>query len=473
MKTLIINPPCESGFDRSGRWPAKTTGGTFIEPLFLACTAAVLEKENLPVELIDCRPFYTSQEMLLKRIDDDVALIVLQTSTASINLDLDTAQKIKNHFPQIKIALVGSHVSVLDEKIMENNRQVDFIARGEYEYIIRDLAIGTNPKNILGLTFRENGKTVRNPNRPFIENLDELPFPARHFLPMDAYWEPIFKSKHTFRMMGSRGCPYLCTFCLWTQTMYGRRLRLRSPQKIVDEIEHLIKVYQAKEIYFDDDTFTVIPEHVIGICDEILKRKIKIPWSCLGRVDTINEEILKKMKTAGCYLIRLGVESSSQEILNRAKKGITIEQIVKAFEMTRRAGIESHASYTLGLPGETKESLEKTIEFAAKLNSDYAQFGIATPYPGTEFYQEAEKNGWLKAKDWTDFEASENSVLEYPDLKARDIIDAHQKAYRRFYLRPTYVFKKAVRVKSPAELYQLIKGAVNLIAKSYFNKHPK
>lgn len=466
LKTIIINPPCEPGFDRSGRWPAKTTGGTVIEPLFLAYAAAVLEKEKLPVGLIDCRPFYTSQEQLLEKIDAGCGLAVLQTSTASINLDLETAGKIKNRFPLIKIALVGSHVSVLDKEIMSANKFIDFIARGEYEYILRDLAKNMEPANILGITFRQGDEIIRNPDRPFLENLDELPFPARHFLPMDVYFEPIFKAKRTFRLMGSRGCPYQCTFCLWPQTLYARKFRLRNPKNIVDEIEHLIKVYGAKGLYFEDDTFTIIQDYVEGICDEMLKRKITIPWSCLGRVDTVTKKMLEKMKQAGCYMIRYGVESSSQEILNKAKKGITIEKIISAFKMTKKTGIETYASYTLGLPGETKQTLDQTVKFAMRLDSDYAQFGIAMPYPGTELYREAEKQGWLKAKKWEDFDASENSVLEYPDLKAAEIIEAHKKAYSKFYLRPKYIIRKIFKVRSFAELTHLIRGGVNLIAKS-------
>lgn len=460
-KTLIINPPCEEGFDRNGRWPAKSTGGTFIEPLFLAYTAAVLEKENLPVELIDCRPSYISPDELLKKFDENVVLAVLQTSTASIKQDLAMAEKIKDKFPETKIALVGSHVSVLGKEILENNDYVDFIAKGEYEYTIKDLAKCLIEKkdtaNVSGL--------IGNTDRPYIENLDELPLPARHFLPMNAYFEAIFKSRGTYRLMGSRGCPYYCTFCLWTQTMYGRNVRIRNPQKIVDEIENLINVYGAKGLYFEDDTFAMNPARVIEICDEIIKRGIKIPWSCMGRVDTVTEEMLKKMKEAGCYTIRYGVESSSQEILNLARKGTTVAQIIKARELTKKAGIEFHAAYTLGLPGETKESMEKTIDFAVKLDSDYAQFAIAMPYPGTELYREAEKNGWLKAKDWSDFEASANSVLEYPNLKAEDIIKAYKTAYRRFYLRPGFAIKKILKARSAAEFCQLIKGAFNLITR--------
>ena len=470
-KTLIINPPGEKGFDRNGRWPAKSMGGTFIEPLFLAYAAAVLEKEGLAVQLIDCRPFYISQEELLKKFAENVILAVLQTSTPSINLDLDTAKKIKNKFPDTKIVLVGSHSSVLNKEIMEDNEYIDFIARGEYDYTIRDLAkaliAGTELASVLGITLRKGEEIIRNPDRPYIENLDELPFPARHLLPMDTYFDPMFKSRRTFRLMGSRGCPYQCTFCLWPQTMYGRRIRFRDPKKVVDEIEYFINTQGAKGFYFEDDTLTTNPKHVMGICDEILRRKIKKPWSCLGRVDTVTEEMLKKMKEAGCYMIRYGLESSSQEILDRVKKGITVSQIIKASAMTKKAGIKVFASYVVGLPGETKKTLEETIKFAIKLDHHAAQFGMAVPYPGTEFYEEAEKNGWLKTKDWQYYNSAEDSVLEYPNLKAEEIERAAKVAHLKFYFRPGYILKRPFRIQSLAEFYQLMRGAITLIAQLF------
>ena len=254
--------------------------------------------------------------------------------------------------------------------------------------------------------------------------------------------------------------------------MYGRKIRFRDPKKVVDEIEHSIKVYGAKGFYFEDDTFTTSPKHVAGICDEIMLRKIKVSWSCLGRADTMTEEMLKKMKKAGCYMIRCGIESSSQDILDRVKKGITIEQIAKAMKMAKKIGIKVHASYVLGLPGETKKTLEETIKFAIKLDNDYAQFGMAVPYPGTEMYDEAVKNGWLRAKNWSEFDASENSVLEYQNLKAGEIVKAALSAHLKFYFRPDYMLKKLLRVRSFSEFSQLIRGAITLLIRLIKNKLP-
>lgn len=466
MKTLIINPPSEHGVDRNGRWPAKVKGGTIVEPLFLAYAAAVLEKNNLAVELIDCPALQMARKELLEKIaiDKSIGLIAMQIAVPCFLQDIEMAKTIKEMFPEIKIVLIGPHATAIDKEILEKYRFIDFVARGEYDYTILDLAKGLKPEKVLGLSFIKGKELVRTANRPVIENLDELPFPARHFLPMEKYFEPVFKSKNTFRIFGSRGCPFSCVFCLWPQTMFGRRARFRSPEKIVDEIEYLINNYQAKGIYFEDDTFTVRPGHVFKICDELLKRKIKISWSCLGRVDCVSEEMLKKMKIAGCCAIRYGVESSSQELLDKAKKKINIFQIKKAFEITKKAGIETYADYAFGLIGETKETMENTIKFAIDLSSDFAQFSVLVPYPGTEIYEEAKKNNWLKKEE------NGNYVLNYPGLSSEEIACYSKKAYRQFYFRPGYILKRGFKIKSFSEIPQLAKGAFNVFKNSYFKE---
>ncbi|MFA6455166.1 MAG: radical SAM protein, partial [Patescibacteria group bacterium] len=319
MKTLIINPPAERGFERSGRWPSKSTGGACQEPLFLAYAAAVLEKNNLAVELIDCRPDYISLEELEEKATVDVGLIVLQTSTPSINLDLTVARALKQKNSKAKIALVGSHPTIFDIEILTDHAYVDLILRGEYDYTIRDVALAIENnrdfQEIKGITFISGGKIIRNENADYIKNLDDLPYPARHFLPVDKYFEPLFIGRPTLRLVTSRGCPFQCTFCVWPQMMYGRFFRERDPIKVVDEIEFLKNEYKIKEYYFDDDTFTINPSRVGEICDEIISRKINLPFDCLGRVDTVTEEMLRKMARAGCRVIRYGVESSSPVIL--------------------------------------------------------------------------------------------------------------------------------------------------------------
>ncbi|MFZ3060703.1 MAG: radical SAM protein [Candidatus Methanoperedens sp.] len=471
MKTFIINPPTDIGFERSGRWPSKSTGGAFQEPLFLAYAAAVLEKNKLDVELIDCRPNYIDINTLKKMITDNVGLIVLQTSTPSIESDIKTAEDLKQEFPEAKIALVGPHPTIFDQEILQSNAAIDYIARGEYDYTLKDLAFSIESNqdamNIEGITLRKGTEIIRTKDRPLIQNLDELPFPARHFLPIEEYYEPLFIGKPTIRLISSRGCPFNCTFCLWPQTMYGRKVRTRSPKNVVDEIQYLFNEYKIKEYYFDDDTFTVSKKHVESICEEIKKRQIDIPFDCLGRVDMVSKEMLEKMADAGCITIRYGVESSSQDILNMANKKITIEQIKNAFEMTKKVGIQTHATVMFGLPGETKDTINKTIKFILELDPDYVQFAIATPYPGTEFYNLAKSKGWLIAKDWQEYDPIANSVVQYPDLDKTEIENAIHDAYKAFYFRTKYIIKRFRFAKSFSDYTQLLKGAYNLCKNIY------
>ena len=466
MKTLIINPPAEAGFERSGRWPSKSAGGACQEPLFLAYAAAVLEKNNLEVELIDCRPNYISLAELLEKVDDNVGLAIIQTSTPSLNLDLKTCQALKEKNPQMKTALVGPHTSALDKEVLEANPFVDLILRGEYDYTTLDVTLAVEKKSgfegIKGITFRSNGEIIRNENRDYIMNLDELPFPSRHFLPTDKYFEPLFIGRPTLRLITSRGCPFCCTFCLWPQLMYGRMFRARDPVKVVDEIELLKNEYKIKEYYFDDDTFTINPQRVEKICDEIIKRKINLPFDCLGRVDTVTLEMLKKMKQAGCHLIRYGVESGSPKILENIRKQITPEKIKFAFKAAKDAGIKTHATVIFGLPGETKETIEETIKFVLELGADYAQFPVAIPYPGTEFFSEAKEKGWLLSEDWETYDAS-RAVIEYPELSAKEIEKASKDALKRFYLRPSYVLKRVKEIRSFGECRQLFKAGLTLL----------
>ena len=466
MKTLIINPPAETGFERSGRWPSKSTGGACQEPLFLAYAAAVLEKNNLDVELIDCRPEYISLEELLKKATPGVGLIVIQTSTPSIDLDLVSARALKEKNNNILIALVGPHPAVFDREILAEHFYVDIIIRGEYDYTIRDLAreieLRSNFKEIKGITYRRGSEIIRNESAEPIANLDELPYPARHFLPLDKYFEPLFVGRPTLRLISSRGCPFHCTFCAWPQMMYGHAFRARNPIKVADEIEFMKKEYKIKEYYFDDDTFTIDARRVNAICDEIIRRKINLPFECLARVNTVTPELLKKMKLAGCRVIRYGVESASPDILKNINKQITVEQIISAFRETKQAGIKTHATIMFGLPGETEATIKQTIKFVLELDPDYAQFPIAIPYPGTEFYKLVKANGWLKSDNWEDY-TGDCPIVEYPNLSREKIAAASKLALKKFYLRPSYIFKKMKQAESGGEWVQLFKSGLNLL----------
>jgi len=472
MKTLIVNPPVEAGFERSGRWPSKSTGGGFQEPLYLAYAAAVLEKEGLEVDLIDCRPDLLSIKDLFERMDKSTKLVVLQTSTPSIELDLKTARALKKRFKIIKIALVGPHVSVFSRKILRDNSFVDFILRGEYEYILRDLVKamikGNNFGKVKGLTYRVGKRIYQNTNALLIADIDEIPFPARHFLPNEKYFEPLFVGRPTLRLITSRGCPFRCTFCVWPEIMYGRKIRYRNIESVINEIKELKEKYRIKEFYFDDDTFTLDEKRVVELCKALIENKINLPWDCLGRVNMVTIRMLRWMKKSGCILIRYGVESGDQEILNKCRKGITVREIERAFEMTRKVGIKTHATVMFGLPGETKNSIERSIEFCLKLNPSYIQFAIATPYPGTDYYREVKNNNWLVAKKWSDYDPIAGSVVSYPSLSNEDINEAIKRGYKRFYLRPVYMWGRLLSARSLAEYEQLVRAGFSLFKKLFY-----
>jgi len=464
MKILLLNPPSQDRFERSGRWPGKSSGGGLQPPLFLAYTASVLRQSNLNVDLIDAIALGLTRKNVFEEIGEDKTIVVIQTSTLSIDEDLDFIKELKKHFANITIILVGSHTSVYDQEILKENPEVDIIVRGEYDYTIRDIALSKDLKEIKGITYRQDSAVLKNPDREMINDLDELPFPARDLLPTEKYSSPIFSKSPSSYLISSRGCPFRCIFCSWPQTMYGRKLRLRNPQKVVDEIEEM-KKQGIKELYFDDDTFGVNKEHIIEICDEMIRRKINLPFICMMRVDCVDKERLVKLKEAGCHIIKYGVESFNQDILKRCKKGITSEQIREAFNLTKKVGIKSYATVMFGLPGETSETIDYSIKEIIKLNPDYVQFSIAMAYPGTEFFEQAKQEKWLNTTDWKDFDPVKNSVVSYPDCSKKEIEQAIHKAYRKFYFRPNYILRKFIKIRSFRELSHLIKGALSLLSK--------
>jgi radical SAM superfamily enzyme YgiQ (UPF0313 family) len=253
--------------------------------------------------------------------------------------------------------------------------------------------------------------------------------------------------------------------------MVGRDFRARSPEAVVDEMEHLVKKYGVDDIYFDDDTMTIDRERLLKICELIQERELKVHWIAMGRVDTVDEHLLKEMRNAGCDNVYLGVESGSPEILKRLKKGIQLSQVEKAFQVARKVGIKTQAFFMLGGPGETKETLQETIDFAVRLDPDNAQFAAAVPYPGTEMYEEASRKGYLKAQTWEDY-AARDIVLETESLSRLDLEKARLEAYRRFYMRPRFILRTLRRMTSVREMRRVFRGTVSIFSRLiYFSQN--
>lgn len=453
MRILMLNPPFTPKFSRTSRSPATTRAGTIYYPLWLAYATGVLDKEGFDVKLIDAPAHNLNLKEVLKITKKfNPGLIVIDTSTPSIFNDVRVAEAIKDATNSF-IILVGTHPSALPEQTLKMSKKVDAVARREYDYTIRELGYvlekGKNVKSVAGISYRKGSKIIHNSDRLPIEDLNDIPFVTSVYKKHLNIKEYFFSSaKYPMVMiMTGRGCPFRCFFCNWPQIFLGRKYRLRSPENVVKEFEYIIKnLPDVKEIGIEDDTFSANLERVRKICKMLIEKGInkKIQWWANTRVN-LDFRTMKLMKEAGCRLIIPGYESGVQEILNNANKGITIKQSVKFTKDAKRAGLLIHGCFIFGLPGETKETMRKTLEFAKKLDMDDAQFFPLMPYPGTEAYEWAKKNRYLtteKFSEWLTPEGHHKTVISLPGLTNEEIVEECKKARKGFYLRTKYILYK-------------------------------
>jgi anaerobic magnesium-protoporphyrin IX monomethyl ester cyclase len=443
MKVFLGNAPWYSkdgyGVRAGSRWPHyEPTGSSYMPfPFYLTYATAVLEKAGFAVKLVDAVAEKLHDTEFISRVNQfQPDLVLLETSTPTINVDLKIAKNIKqDNGNNIKIALSGPHVSVVKDSILKEADWIDYVLVGEYEYTLRDLAIQLNKNESLntisGLIFRDNGNIVSNTARPPIENLDELPRPAYSQLPMLDYNDDATGlPKPNVQMWASRGCPFQCNFCLWPQVIYGNhRYRARDPIQVVDEMEWLIDTYGFKGIYFDDDTFDIGKPRILKLCAEIKQRRLNIPWSVMARADTLDQEMLIAMADAGMIAIKYGVESGVQELVDNCGKHLDLNKVKDTVAMTKVSGIKVHLTFSFGLSGETKETIQKTIDYALSLDPDSVQFSIITPFPGTKYYDELKEKGFIYATNWSDFDGNRSAVIRTEHLSTEDLIEAFNRAY--------------------------------------------
>lgn len=437
MKVLFVNPP-----QTASKYKFM---GVIAPPLGIAYMAGVLQENNIDVEILDASAedmdFKDVEKELLKRKPDLVALTAL---TPTIGRALETAQVVKETLPDSIVVMGGYHPTFNFIETLEDEN-VDIVIRGEGEYIMLNLVQALENQSSLhdvkGIVFEDKNskEIVVNPEAPLIQDLDELPFPALNLLPMKKY-RLLDMDTHMTTMITTRGCPMQCSFCS-SAAMHGKKIRERIVENIVDEIEYLKTNYDIDTIAFMDDTFTLKKRKVMAICDEILKRNIEIMWGCTSRVDTLDEKLLKKMKEAGCITIFIGVESADQQQLDNMCKNTTIAKIENAFKIAHKLKIRTIASVALGMPGDTKEIMNKTVKFVHKLKPNYAIYSLATPYPGTRFYKEAFEKNLIKIKDWSKYTLI-TPILETIDCSLNDMRKIQAKAFMKFYLRPHYIIRQ-------------------------------
>ncbi|HIE51069.1 MAG TPA: radical SAM protein [Armatimonadetes bacterium] len=446
MRVFLGNAPWRKegrwGVRAGSRWPftmprrrGEKTPPYLPFPFFLAYATAVLERAGVEVLLVDAVAEGMEDAPFLSRLQEfGPDLIVLETSTPSIASDLAIAAAAKE-VTGAQIALTGPHVTALPHSVLEENLAVDFVLLGEYEYTLRELVqtlkAGGDLGPVLGLAYRDEGGAVRvNPRRPVIANLDELPWPARHFLPMMNYRDNFADlPQPSLQMWASRGCPFACIFCLWPEVMYrDHRYRVRNPVDVVGEIVWCLERYDLRSVYFDDDTFDLGKRRILRLCEEMKKRGLNLPWAVMARADTCDREMLEAMAEAGLYAIKYGVESGVQEILDRCGKRLSLKTVEKTVKITKELGIKVHLTFTLGLPGETEETIRRTINYALKLDPDSVQFSLTTPFPGTAYYQMLRRRGFLLASDWAEFDGAGRAVMRTAHLTREELERAYHQA---------------------------------------------
>src|SRR4051795_8096963 len=450
MRTLFLQAPTFDGFDggAGSRYQARREIRSFWYPTWLAQPAALVENSKL----IDAPPHRVGLDAVTAQARD-FDLVVLHTSTPSFAADVKTIEALKSANPNLKAGLIGAKVAVDAGGSLKAAPAVDFVARNEFDFTIKDVAEGRDFGSIKGLSYRNrDGAIVHGEDRPVVEDMDQLPFVTPVYqrdLTIENYFIGYLKHPYISFYTG-RGCKSRCTFCLWPQTVGGHRYRTRSVGHVVDEIRWAQKAFpQVKEFFFDDDTFTDNLPRAEAIAREL--GKLGVTWSCNAKAN-VPRATLKILKDNGLRLLLVGYESGNQQILHNIKKGMLVDVAKRFAKDCRELGIVTHGTFILGLPGETKETIEETIRFAIEINPHTLQVSLAAPYPGTFLYKQAQENNWFAHEhaDMLSDRGVQLASLSYPHLSHTEIFQSVDAFYRRFYFRaPKIAAIAGEMVRSP------------------------
>ncbi len=435
LKTLFLQPPSFEGFDggAGSRYQARREIKSFWYPTWLAQPAALVPGSKL----IDAPPARIELPEIVRQIGA-YELCVIHTSSPSFPNDVRVAEALKAANPRLKIGFVGAKVAVQPNESLSDAPVIDFVAGAEFDYTILDVAKGLDFADIDGISYRDaNGRIVHNKARAQIADMDALPFVSDVYardLRMEDYFIGYLRHPYVSIYTG-RGCKSRCTFCLWPQTVGGHKYRVRSPENVAAEVARIRTLFpQAKEIFFDDDTFTDDLPRAEAIAR--LLGKMGVTWSCNAKAN-VPRETLKILKDNGLRLLLVGYESGNQQILHNIKKGMLVDVARRFTKDCHELGIKIHGTFILGLPGETRETIEQTIKFATELNPHTMQVSLAAPYPGTYLHRQAVENGWLDASraELIDEHGIQIAPLTYPHLSHTEMFDSLEDFYKRFYFR--------------------------------------
>ncbi|MCK4916630.1 MAG: radical SAM protein [Candidatus Omnitrophica bacterium] len=442
IKVLLLNLPWQRnsswGVRAGSRWPhiRDINEGEYLPfPFFLAYAASLLQKNNINSFIIDAIADKVEENKLFEKIKSiNPEHIIIETSVPSFHNDLRITKIISEM--GFSIILCGPNFEIYKPEFLKKHEFINYVLYGEYECslleLLNFLEKGKNLSNVKGLIYRDRESVVKNLKRePFDINI--LPWPHRETLPMNKYLDaPGEMLTPCAQIIASRGCPFKCQFCLWPQVVYqGNHYRAREIKDVVDEMEYLVKEKGFKSVYFDDDTFNIGKKRMLDFCGEIKNRGLnKIQWAIMARPDLMDEEILTAMKESGLWAIKYGVESSDQGLVDNIEKGMNLQKAKKMIQFTKMLGIKTHLTFTFGIPGETKQTIQKTIDFVRKIDPFSVQFSIMTPFPGTKSYDIFDEKGLFVIKDFSAYDGHFKSVISTVNLTATDLENAKIKAGR-------------------------------------------
>jgi anaerobic magnesium-protoporphyrin IX monomethyl ester cyclase len=457
MKVMLLNPPAPKPMIREGRCQSPgSMRQASIPQLSLACMGRVLEEINASVDLVECMALGLGLDEVLRRAHG-CGLIFVNTTTPTFHNDMEVVKALKEAYPESRIGVFGTHVTALHEEVVGNHDHVDFVIRGEPEEtcleIYQALCSQKSLHGIQGITHQGEEGPVVEPARPYVLDLDRIARPARHLLPNECYIHPLSGKPYTVVNV-SRGCPAGCIFCV-AHLYYGRKLRKRSLESVLDELQYEVT---TDHIWFYADDLTADRKFLRGLCQGIIDRGLKLRWWSNTRADMLDRDLYQLMARAGCFMLSIGGESGSPQVLKEACKRLKPEQVVRTVEILRETGIISLVYFLFGLPGESRNTIRETMDFARKAGPDYVEFYPATPYPGTRFLDMAKKQDLITVNDYEQYECGGTGfVVRVEGMDAKELKGILRKAYFSYYFRLGYLPILFRRLRSPVEFAKLIK----------------
>lgn len=463
MRIAFVDGPWPGNGHRTQRWPHKNPMGHINPPpIFMMYAAAVCRQRKHTVKLWDSPAQRLNYNVLLDEIENFAPDVnVINTTTPSFDHDLNLARELRRKVPRALNVMVGPHATFFYDQILETTPEVDIIALGEFDLTIGSLADSlTGLHKVDGIAYRKGGGTCYQKGR-IVDDLDSLPYPAYDLVNLRHYKEAPFPATRTpaATVVASRGCPHKCSFCLWPQLIYGGRVRFRKPGNVVDEIQYLKEKFGVQFVYFEDDYLNISWEKAEELCRAMIDKRIGISWGCLGRTEGVTRERLKLLKKAGLFLIKYGLETSSQALLSEIDKKSNIAQVNEAVQLTKKAGIMCHLTAMIGIPGETEKTLSENMRYIHKLSPDSIQFSLCIPFPGTSLYEECKVKGILEYNEWEDFDGVSGGVIKLDNFTREQLRSERSRAYMKYYSSlPFFLLRLKRTILGPDILAQLIRN---------------